>query len=180
MKKNFLIGFAFSIAVLLSNVSNAADFGVIDMIKITEKAKVMKSLNGQKDKALKNIQTTVDSKRKDFEEREAELKTKSLMLSEDAKREFMSEVANFQRDVMEYDKLTETKVNEVQKAYMEALAKIQRDYLDNVVKKIGKEKGLDLVFNSQAAFVINKDLDITDSVISELDKQISEIELKVK
>lgn len=180
MKKNFLIGFAFSMAVLLSNVSNAADFGVIDMVKISEKAKVMKSLNGQKDKALKNIQTTVDSKRKDFEKREAELKTKSSMLSEDAKREFMSEVANFQRDVIEYDRITDTKVKDIEKAYMEALAKIQNDYLDKVVKKVGKEKGLDLVFTSQAAVVINKDLDVTDLVISDLDKQISEIELKVK
>ena len=180
MKKKFLIGFAFGISVLLSNVSNAAEFGVIDMIKISEKAKVMKSLNAQKDKALKNIQNTVDSKRKDFEKREAELKTKSSMLSDDAKKDFMNEVVNFQRDVMEYDKLTATKVNDIEKAYMETLAKIQRDYLDAVVKKIGKEKGLALVFNSQAAVVIDKNMDITDLVISELDKQISEIELKVK
>lgn len=180
MKKNFLICAMFSFGLFMSTSSFAGGFGVIDMNKISEKAKVMKSLNGQKDKLLKNIQTTVDTKRKDFEKREAELKTKSSMLSEDAKKDFMNEVATFQRDVMEYDKTTASKVSEIEKAYMEALAKIQKDYLDVVVKKIGKEKDLDLVFNSQAAVVINKDLDITDAVISELDKQISEIELKVK
>ncbi|MBD5399006.1 OmpH family outer membrane protein [bacterium] len=180
MKKNFLICAVFGFALLISGSSFAGNLGVIDMTKISEKAKVMKSLNGQKDKLLKNIQTTVDSKRKDFEKREAELKAKSSMLSEDAKKDFMNEVANFQRDVMEYDKTTATKVNDIEKAYMEALAKIQKDYLDVVVKKIGKEKGLDLVFNSQTTIIINKDLDITDTVISELDKQVSEIELKVK
>lgn len=180
MKKNFVSAFVVCFGLLMSVSAFAGEFGVIDMTKISEKAKVMKSLNGQKDKLLKNIQTTVDAKRKEFEKREAELKTKSSMLSEEAKKSFMTEVATFQRDVMEYDKVTATKVNEIEKAYMEALAKIQKDYLDAIVKKIGKEKNLDLVFNSQAAVVINKNLDITDVVIDNLDKQVSEIELKVK
>ena len=118
MKKNFLICAMFSFGLLMSTSSFAGGFGVIDMNKISEKAKVMKSLNGQKDKLLKNIQTTVDAKRKDFEKREAELKTKSSMLSEDAKKDFMNEVATFQRDVMEYDKTTASKVGEIEKAYM--------------------------------------------------------------
>ncbi|MGN0929493.1 MAG: OmpH family outer membrane protein [Alphaproteobacteria bacterium] len=180
MKKNFLVCAVFSFALLISSSSFAGDFGVIDMTKISENTKVMKSLNGQKDKLLKDIKKSIDAKRKDFEKREAALKAKSAMLSEDGKKDFMNEVATFQRDVVEYDKLNETKVNEIEKAYIESLAKIQKDYLDPVVKKIGKEKGFDLVFNSQVAVIINKDLDITDTVISELDKQVSEIELKVK
>lgn len=208
MKKNIIVNLVLGFGLLFASESFASGFGVVDMNKITMQSKVMKSLNGQKDEKLKSIQTVVDAKRKDFEKREADLKskakdfekreaalkTKASMLSDDAKKEFMGEVATFQkdvaeyeklynqfqRDVVEYDKSTALKVNAVEKAYMDAVLKIQKDYLDGIIKKIGKNKGLDLVFNSQAAIVVNNDMDITDVVIDELNNQVVEIELKTK
>ncbi len=208
MKKNIIVNLVLGFGLLFASESFASGFGVVDMNKITMQSKVMKSLNGQKDEKLKSIQTVVDAKRKDFEKREADLKskakdfekreaalkTKASMLSDDAKKEFMGEVATFQkdvaeyeklynqfqRDVVEYDKSTALKVNAVEKAYMDAVLKVQKDYLDGIIKKIGKNKGLDLVFNSQAAIVVNNDMDITDVVIDELNNQVVEIELKTK
>lgn len=208
MKKNIIVNLVLGFGLLFVSESFASGFGVVDMNKITMQSKVMKSLNGQKDEKLKSIQTVVDAKRKDFEKREADLKskakdfekreaalkTKASMLSDDAKKEFMGEVATFQkdvaeyeklynqfqRDVVEYDKSTALKVNAVEKAYMDAVLKVQKDYLDGIIKKIGKNKGLDLVFNSQAAIVVNNDMDITDVVIDELNNQVVEIELKTK
>lgn len=208
MKKNIIVNLVLGFGLLFASESFASGFGVVDMNKITMQSKVMKSLNGQKDEKLKSIQTVVDAKRKDFEKREADLKskakdfekreaalkTKASMLSDDAKKEFMGEVATFQkdvaeyeklynqfqRDVVEYDKSTALKVNAVEKAYMDAVLKVQKDYLDGIIKKIGKNKGLDLVFNSQATIVVNNDMDITDVVIDELNNQVVEIELKTK
>lgn len=180
MKKNLLLGSLFAFSMVVSCPVFSAGIGVFNINTINEKAKVIKSLNSQKNSKLDEIQKVVDSKRKDFEKREAELKTKSSMLSEEAKKSFMGEVAEFQKDVMEYDKETAQKVSNIEKAYMEALSKLQKDYLDPIVKKIGKDKGFDFILNSQAGVIINTDMDITDVVVEELNNQITEIKLDVK
>ena len=100
MKKNIIVNLVLVFGLLFASESFASGFGVVDMNKITMQSKVMKSLNGQKDEKLKSIQTVVDAKRKDFEKREADLKskakdfekreaalkTKASMLSDDAKK----------------------------------------------------------------------------------------------
>ena len=151
--------------------------GVMDVMKINSDAAVMKSLNKQKDSALADIQKIVNAKRKDFEKREDELKTKQSLMDKEA---FLKELQSFQKDVMDYDKQTEQKVAGIEKAYIEALKTIQKDYLDRIVRKIGAEKKYSLVLNSQTTIVLDKNLDITDSVIDALNEEVKEIKLNVK
>lgn len=151
--------------------------GIIDIIKINEKSKVMISLNKQKDVQLANLQKEVNEKRKDFEKKEEELKAKQSLMDKEA---FIKEIQSFQKEVMTYDKQTEQKVASVEKAYIEALKTIQNDYLNRIVKKIGMEKGFGLVINAQTAIILDKSLDITTDVIDMLNEEVTEIELKVK
>lgn len=157
-----------------ASVNNIA---VIDMLKINKDAKVMISLNKQKDAALDKIQKEVAEKRKTFEGKEDELKTKQSVMDKEA---FIKEIQSFQSEVLNYDKQTEQKVAGVEKAYIEALKTIQDDYLYRIVNKIGKEKGYSLVLNAQTAIVLDKNLDITTDVIEALNDEIKEIELKTK
>ena len=112
--------------------------GIINVLEINDKAKVMKSLNAQRDKAVEEIQDEVNSKRKEFEKKEEELKGKQSLMEKEA---FGKEVVSFQMDVMNYDKQTEQKLSKVEKSYVEALKTIQKDYLDRIVRDIGKSKG---------------------------------------
>ena len=96
------------------------------------------------------------------------------------KEAFLKELQSFQKDVMDYDKQTEQKVAGIEKAYIEALKTIQKDYLDRIVRKIGAEKKYSLVLNSQTTIVLDKNLDITDSVIDALNEEVKEIKLNVK
>ncbi|MDR2098421.1 MAG: OmpH family outer membrane protein [Rickettsiales bacterium] len=157
--------------------SAGANIGVMDAVRLNAGAKVTKSLARQKDAALEKIQSAVEKKRKDFEKKETELKGRQLALGQEA---FMKEAAAFRTELMEYDRSTAAKVSAVEKGYVEALAKVQKDYLDDIVKKIGREKGYDLVINSQTAILLNADLDITDEVIRALDARVSEIQLKTE
>lgn len=151
--------------------------GIADVMRINKDAKVMISLNKQKDAKLAKIQTEVNSKRKDYEKQEEELKNKQALMDKDA---FIKELQSFQTDVLKYDKSTEQKVSAVEKGYIEALKTIQKDYLDRIIKKVGKEKGFDLIINSQTSVAISDDLDITDDIIDQLNDEIKEIELKTK
>ncbi len=160
-----------------ANAKDGVNVGIADIMKINKDAKVMISLNKQKDAKLASIQAEVNLKRKDFEKKEAELKGKQSLMDKEA---FIKEIQSFQADVLKYDKSTEQKVGNVEKGYVEALKTIQKDYLDRIIKKVGKEKGFDLIINSQTAVAISDDLDITDDIISELNSEIKEIELKTK
>lgn len=160
-----------------ANAKDGSNIGIADIMKINKNAKVMVSLNKQKDAKLASIQAEVNLKRKDFESKEEELKKKQSLMDKEA---FIKELQSFQADVLKYDKSTEQKVGAVEKGYIEALKTIQKDYLDRIIKKVGKDKGFDLIINSQTAVAISDDLDITDDIIKELNEEIKEIELKTK
>ena len=95
MKKKTLLGFILSTVLFTTPVSaflgsdsdNAkglASIAVIDMLKINKDAKVMISLNKQKDVALDKIQKEVAEKRKTFESKEGELKAKQSVMDKEA------------------------------------------------------------------------------------------------
>ncbi|MCR5506222.1 MAG: OmpH family outer membrane protein [bacterium] len=160
-----------------ANAKDGMNIGIADVMKINKDAKVMISLNKQKDSKLSAIQTEVNAKRKEFEKKEEELKNKQALMN---KEEFIKELQSFQADVLKYDKSTEQKVAGVEKGYVEALKTLQKDYLDRIIRQVGKEKGFDLIINSQTAVAIVDGLDITDAIIDALNSEIKEIELKTK
>ncbi len=160
-----------------ANAKDGMNIGIADVMKINKDAKVMISLNKQKDAKLASIQTEVNAKRKEFEKKEEELKNKQALMAKDA---FVKEIQTFQADVLKYDKSTEQKVASVEKGYVEALKNLQKNYLDRIIQKVGQEKGFDLIINAQTAIAITSGLDITDDIIEALDDEIKEIELKTK
>ncbi len=160
-----------------ANAKDGMNVGIADVVKINKEAKVMISLNKQKDAKLEAIQKEVNSKRKDFEKKESELKAKQAVMDKEA---FIKELQSFQGEVLKYDKSTEQKVAAVEKGFIEALKTLQKDYLDRIIKTVGKEKGFDLIVNSQTAVAISDNLDITDDIIKALNNEIKEIELKTK
>ncbi|MBR1545103.1 MAG: OmpH family outer membrane protein [Alphaproteobacteria bacterium] len=160
-----------------ANAKDGMRIGIADVVKINKDAKVMVSLNKQKDEKLASIQKEVNAKRKDFEKKEEELKNKQALMDKEA---FIKELQSFQADVLKYDKSTEQKVSGVEKGYIDALKTLQKDYLDRIIKQVGKDKGFDLIINSQTAVAIIDGLDITDAIIDALNSEIKEIELKTK
>ena len=151
--------------------------GVIDILQINKDAKVMKSLNSQKEKMIKDIQASVISKRKELEKREQDLKVKQPVMNEKA---FAKEVQTFQMDMLNFDKQTQKKLASVEEGYVSALQKIQKDYLDRILNKLGKEKSFSLILSAQNAVVLDKTLDVTKDAISLLDNEITELKLEVK
>lgn len=150
--------------------------GVIDILQINKEAKVMKSLNSQKEKMIKDIQASVIGKRKELEKREQDLKLKQPVMNEKA---FAKEVQTFQMDMLNFDKQTQKKLASIEEGYILALQKIQKDYLDRILNKIGKEKSFSLILSGQNAVVLDKTLDITKDAISLLNDEIKEMKLDV-
>lgn len=165
--------FALSFNAKADNLS----IGVVDLMRLNKESSVVKSLNKQKDAAIVKITEAVQTKRKELEKKENDLKSKQALMNKDA---FIKEVQMFQQDMMKFDAGTQQKLSDVEKAYVTALQKIQRDYLDRIITKLGKEKKFSLVINGQAAVVLDSKLDITSEVIAALNDEVKEIKLDIK
>lgn len=174
MKKILITLCLFISLFTVSAKANNISIGVIDITEINKDAKVMKSLNNQKDKKLEEIQKEVEKKKSELSKKEEELKGKQALMDKDA---FAKEVRSFQMEIIAYEQGTEKKIAAIEKAYIEALQKIQKNYLNPIVKEIGKDRGFQLVINAQTAIVLDKKLEITEEVIDALNDQIREIKL---
>ena len=177
MKKIFYSLIIATIVGIKPVLSQDLKIGVIDVLQINKEAKVMKSLNSQKEKMIKDIQASVISKRKELEKREQDLKVKQPVMNEKA---FAKEVQAFQMDMLNFDKQTQKKLASVEEGYVSALQKIQKDYLDRILYKLGKEKSFSLILSAQNAVVLDKTLDITKDAISLLNDEVKEMKLDVK
>ena len=177
MKKIFYSLIIATIVGIKPVLSQDLKIGVIDVLQINKEAKVMKSLNSQKEKMIKDIQASVISKRKELEKREQDLKVKQPVMNEKA---FAKEVQAFQMDMLNFDKQTQKKLASVEEGYVSALQKIQKDYLDRILYKLGHEKSFSLILSAQNTVVLDKTLDITKDAISLLNDEIKEMKLDVK
>jgi Skp family chaperone for outer membrane proteins len=169
--------YAADMAVAASDGAAKPSIGVMDLGKINQDAKVMRSLSKQRDKALDGIKSEMEAKKKELDKKESDLKAKQVVMSQEA---FAREVQAFQRDVREAEAALQRKGEGIEKIFVDALRKIQRDHLDGILKKVGEKHGYDVIISTQAAFVVNDSLDVTDDIIDELDKKISEMKLDVK
>ncbi len=174
--KKFIL---FLTGIILVSPSFAGDLsiGVIDLLRLNKEASVMKSLNRQKEAEVAKVTKSVEEKRKEFEKREADLKSKQALMDKDA---FVKAVQTFQLDMVNTDKATQQKLSAIEQGYINSLQKVQKDYLDRIISKIGKEKKFSLIINGQTAVVIDTKLDVTSEVIDALNEEVKEIKLEVK
>ncbi|MDR1009372.1 MAG: OmpH family outer membrane protein [Rickettsiales bacterium] len=174
--KKMLLTLLFLAGAVSAQEASPIKAGIMDGSRINEKAKVMRSINKQKDKALDGMKADIEKKRKEFEKKESELKSKQLVMSQEA---FAKEAGAFQREVIDFDKQIAERDQKIKKAFVDTLKKLQEDYLDGIVRNVGKQHGFDVILYAQTIVIINKSLDVTDEIIDELDKKIQELEVKI-
>ncbi|MCL2438890.1 MAG: OmpH family outer membrane protein [Alphaproteobacteria bacterium] len=174
---------AFAIAMLVAfaaSAQKAEDFqpvriGVVNSQKITENARVMKSINTQRDKLLDDLKASVEKKRKEFEAREGDLRTKRIALSPDA---FQKEVAAFQKSVMDFDRSTQEREAAIRKGVFDAMKTVNEDHLEPIIREVGRKYGLDMVLSEAMTVLINNRLDLTDEVLKNLNDKIKDIKVR--
>jgi|GEM_PF-3248739 len=151
--------------------------GVFDLNRVNSDAKVMKSLSRQRDKELDKIKAELESKRKEFEKREGDLRAKQVVMSPEA---FGRDVAQFQKEVREAEVALQKKGEAIERSFIEALRKLQNDYMDGIYRQVGNKHGFDMLLTNQSAYLLNSKLDVTDEVIKALDEKIKDMKFEVK
>lgn len=166
----------------LENVSENAVTGadlrmaVVRMDAIQTDARVLQDLRKQRESYETRLRDELTSEQKKLEKEKAEIEKSQDVLSRDALQrrvvDYQNRVNKLQRDLNE-------RAQSIEESFQKSLVEIQDKHLDPIIQGIIAKKNLSLVIDGRFARVgANvENLDITDEVVSALDKKVSKIKM---
>lgn len=150
---------------------------VIRMDAIQTQAAALKDLTEQRMKYESELRKELESRQSELEEEKAEIEKSQDVLSRDALQrrivDYQNRVSELQRDLTE-------RAQSVEISFQKALNDVQTKHLDPVIEGIIAKKNLSLVIDGRFARIgaNAENLDITDEVISALDKKVSSVKME--
>ncbi|MBN2675686.1 MAG: OmpH family outer membrane protein, partial [Alphaproteobacteria bacterium] len=83
----------------------------------------------------------------------------------------------YQKELMKYQKDMQEKSAAIEKSYREALQQVQESTLDATIKDVAGKKKVSVVLNSSQSILLNDKLDITDDVITVLNRRLPKMHM---
>lgn len=157
-----------------STVKAGITIGVVDIKKIQTTAQITSSVNNQRDKYIKELKDKSENLKTSLKKKEEELKAQSKTLSQKVLQE---KVIELQKEIRENEMELASQAQKIQLSYAQAVQKIQTQHLNPILESVAKDKGFDILTTNQDSVIINKNLDVTDEVIKELNKKSSDIKM---
>ncbi|MBQ0013263.1 MAG: OmpH family outer membrane protein [Proteobacteria bacterium] len=171
-----------SVDTAISEVSKDAVTGadlriaVVRMDAIQTEAKALESLRKQRETFEKKLRDDLTSQQKKLEKEKTEIEKSQGALSQEA---LQRRVVDYQKRVNDLQRDLTERAQSIEASYQKALAEIQSKHLDPVIEGIIKKKNLSLVVDGRFARTnpAVKNLDITNEVVSALNKKVSSIKM---
>lgn len=161
-----------------TDAAKASDLriAIVSMDKIQTDAKVLEDLHKQRADFEKALKSKLEKEQKAIEKEKADIEKSQDVLSQEA---LQRRVVEYQRRVNDFQRQISESAQSIEAAYQDALNTIQKDHLDPVIQNIIAKKNLSLVIDGRMARVGKdvKDLDITDEVVSSLNKKVSSVKM---
>jgi len=183
MKKTFLTGLLVALAAV-AGIASAQEaksprVGVIDMARVSAESALGKSFAAQLEKLQGDISTAATQKQTELGKMDAaikalqdELEKQGAVLSPEARDKKQQDITRRARDRQAFLEDGQAEINRMRERAQQQAQAINNDFQVKVrplVEQVAKERGYDLVLDSQVAYTINKDFDITASVIAKAD-----------
>jgi outer membrane protein len=186
MKKTFLATLALAVAV--SGLAVAQDAGgpktakiaVIDMARVSAESTLGKSYAGQLEKLQTDINTAAQSKQTALQKMDAamqalqdELQKQGAVLSQEARDTKQQEIVRKGRERQAFLEDGQAEINRMRERAQQQAQSINNEFqvkIRPIVEEVAKAKGYDLVLDSQVAYTISRDIDITRDVITKADE----------
>jgi outer membrane protein len=185
MKKTFLVTLALALAV--AGLAVAQDVGgpktakiaVIDMARVSAESTLGKSYAGQLEKLQTDINTAAQSKQTELQKMDAtiqalqeELQKQGAVLSQEARDSKQQEIVRKGRERQAFLEDGQAEINRMRERAQQQAQSINNEFqvkIRPLVEEVAKAKGYDLVLDSQVAYTISRDIDITRDVITKAD-----------
>ena len=164
--------------VVSTDAANTADLriAVIRMDAIQTDAAVLKDLAKQRETYENKLRDELEKKQKELEAEKAEIEKSQDVLSRDA---LQRRIADYQNRVTELQRSLTERAQSIEISFQKALNEVQNEHLNPIIEGVIAKKNLSMVldgrFTRVGANALN--LDITDEVISALDKKVSKVKM---
>lgn len=161
-----------------SEAANGADLriAVIRMDAIQNEATALQELRKQKETYENKLRDELTREQKALEKEKAEIEKSQDVLSRDALQrrivDYQNRVTKLQRDLSE-------RAQSIDNSFQKALSDVQAKHLDPIIEATIAKKKLSMVIDGRFARVGDgvQNLDITDEVISALNKKVSSVKM---
>jgi outer membrane protein len=185
MKKTFLVTLALALAAAGLAVAQdaggpkTAKIAVIDMARVSAESTLGKSYAGQLEKLQTDINTAAQSKQTELQKMDAtiqalqeELQKQGAVLSQEARDSKQQEIVRKGRERQAFLEDGQAEINRMRERAQQQAQSINNEFqvkIRPLVEEVAKAKGYDLVLDSQVAYTISRDIDITRDVITKAD-----------
>ncbi|MDR0727155.1 MAG: OmpH family outer membrane protein [Rickettsiales bacterium] len=168
-----------ALSAVTSDAASGADLriAVIRMDAIQMEAKALKDLRSQKESFESKLRAELTKEQKALEKEKAEIEKSQDVLSREA---LQRRVAEYQNRVTKLQRALSERAQSVEASFQKALNDIQMKHLDPLIEGIIAKKNLSLVIDGRFARIGEgvSNLDITDDVITALDKKVSSVKME--
>ena len=154
----------------------AETIAIVNVQKLMQEAKAAKSAREQLESKQKSYQKEISQKEEKLKKEDQELAKKRDALSQDA---FDKKVAAFRSEVTEVQKEVQQKKSALDEAFAQALTDIQKAVTD-IIGELAEEKEFTVAMPASQVLYYEEKFDITEEVLSRLDKKLPKVTLQFK
>jgi outer membrane protein len=182
MKKTFVVLAGALVAAAAAQAQEAARtprIAVIDMARVSAESLLGKSYAAQLEKLQTDINAAATTKQTDLGKLDAALKTlqeelekQGAVLSPEARDKKQQEIVRKTRERQAFLEDGQAEINRMRERAQGQAQAINGEFQQKVrplVELVAKDKGLDLVLDSQVAYTINRDFALTRHVTAKAD-----------
>lgn len=170
----------FGLMMVLSPVSYAADgdaatkptkIAVVDVQGLISESKAGKSIQAQ-------INKQRESFKEEFSKLEKELGDMQKKMGDDKSPEYAAKKKEFESKMMDANKLVQDRRQVLEKAAAEAVMELRKEIV-RVTADIADQEKYTIVITRQDVVLAEKDMDITQQVLTALDKKLPDVKVNM-
>ena len=147
--------------------------GVVDVQKILQESAAGKSIHNQLEAKRNGYQKEISGKENTLRGMEKSILDQKSTMNEE---QFNAKRKEFEQEVLKTQKIVQNNKRSLEAGFARALTEL-RDEVRATIDTVAKERGFTMVLSQENVIIAQPSIDITDPVVSALNKRISKIDI---